>query len=361
MAKKITKYTTPFLPPFTEYIDFVNKIYEREWLTNLGPISIKLENDLQSYLDVKNLRLVSNGTVALQLAIKSLEVKDEIITTPFSYVATASSIVWENCKPIFVDIDEHTFNIDPTLIEKAITSKTTAILATHVFGNPCDVEKIQQIAYRYGLKVIYDAAHCFNVRYDNKSLLKFGNVSTLSFHATKIFHTVEGGAVISSSKNVDEKIKLSRNFGHLTSDTFQDVGINAKISEFHAAMGLCNLKYIDEVLALRKQQYILYKKELSFDHLLFQKINSKAIYNYSYFPVVFESEQILLSVMKRLNENSIFPRRYFYPSLTNLNYINAPKLKNSEKISSSILCLPLAHNLSRNSQEIIIEVINKTI
>jgi len=338
--------TKPFLPPKIEFLELIDIIWHRNWLTNNGPILKELEDQLKEYLKLKNLSFLSNGTVALQIAIKALQLKGEIITTPFSYVATTSSIVWEGCKPIFVDINKNSYNLNPDQIEGAITNKTSAILATHVFGNPCDVNEISRIAKQYNLKVIYDAAHCFGVNYKGKSILGYGDISTISFHATKLFHTVEGGAVIASDSALQDKMSILRNFGHDGPDNFAGIGINGKNSELHAAVGLCNLKYIDEIKARRKQQYELYINNLQSQNFKFQQIMNETDYNYSYFPIVFESEVLLNRTQYALSKVGIHPRRYFYPSLTKLPYVEMKyNLPISDQLSKTILCLPLYHTL----------------
>lgn len=231
--------TKPFLPKQADFKSYVSSIWARQWLTNNGPLVNELEIKLQQYLALPHLLYVTNGTIALQLAIQALEIKGEVITTPFSFVATTSSIVWQGCKPVFVDIDEETLNIDPDKIEAAITPRTTAILATHVFGNPCDIDAIDRIAKKHNLKVVYDAAHCFGTQYKGKSIFAYGDVSTTSFHATKLFHTIEGGAVFTQNPDILKRMALMRNFGYSGVDTFSELGTNAKNSEFHAAMGLC--------------------------------------------------------------------------------------------------------------------------
>ncbi|MCK0123650.1 DegT/DnrJ/EryC1/StrS family aminotransferase [Gelidibacter sp. F2691] len=353
--------TSPFLPPKEEYIAYIDKIYDKNWLTNMGPLASDLELKLKEHLNLDYLLFLSNGTIALQIAIKALELKGDIITTPFSYVATTSSIVWENCNPVFADIDPHTLNIDPKKIEAVINENTTAILATHVFGNPCDIDAIEAIAKKHNLKIIYDAAHCYGVNYKSKSVLSYGDVSTISFHATKIFHTVEGGAVVTYSKDIDYKMSKLRNFGHKTSESFDGVGINGKNSEFHAAMGLCNLKYIDTILSKRKEQYIYYHKKLKGQKVSFQKITEHTDYNYSYFPVVFDSEETLLKVKEELQNNWISARRYFYPSLSTLSYVVGEGTPIADKISKSILCLPIYHTLTLEEQDFICGIIIKTL
>jgi dTDP-4-amino-4,6-dideoxygalactose transaminase len=337
--------TKPFLPDIDEYIEYVRGIWERNWLTNNGPLVNSLELKLKEYLDARHLLFLGNGTIALQIAIKALELKGEIITTPFSYVATTSSIVWEGCEPVFVDIDKDTFNIDANLIEAAITDRTSAILATHVFGNPCDIDAIQKIADKHKLKVIYDGAHCFGTKYKGKHVFNYGDICTASFHATKLFHTVEGGAVVTNSPDLLTKMVYLRNFGHDNFDSFAGIGINGKNSEFHAAMGLVNLKSVRDILASRKQQAKFYDYELGELRIKKPKLTAGSEWNYSYYPVVFESESMLLRCMSSLNANWIYPRRYFYPSLSSLNYVTPANTPISDDIAKRILCLPMYHTL----------------
>mgnify|MGYP000595619709 CR=1 FL=1 len=342
--------TQPFLPPREEYESFLADIWDRNWLTNNGPLVQELEGKLMNYLGVEELSLVSNGTIALQIAMKALDLQGEIITTPFSYVATTSSIVWENYTPVFVDIDPNTFNLDPQKIEEAITPQTSAIIATHVYGNPCDIESIQAIADRHGLKVIYDAAHCFGTKYKGQSIFNFGDISTCSFHATKLFHTVEGGAIVTDNPDLRQKINLMRNFGHDGLNNFTGVGINGKNSELHAAMGLVNLRYIDSVLAQRKELSKFYDHYLKDVDVSKPSIQSHAEYNFSYYPVLFNSEEQLTKVQARLTKANIQTRRYFYPLLSDLDYVdgkNATPVAN--RISKQILCLPFYHELSEKT------------
>ncbi len=342
--------TIPFLPSKQEYNNLMDGIWERNWLTNHGPLTEELENEIKKYLKVEHFKLVSNGTIALQMAIKAFKLSGDIITTPFTYVASTSSIVWEGCNPVFADIDPHTYNIDPDKIEAAITKNTCAILATHVFGNPCHLERIDQIAQKHKLTVIYDAAHAFKVEYKGQSIFSYGDASTTSFHATKIFHTIEGGGVFCKVDQLDYRISRMRNFGHKGPEDFEGVGINGKVSEFHSAMGLVNLKYIDEILKVRKSQYKLYKEILTDSTLQFQKIGEDVGYNYSYFPVLFKDEKELLKTVALLNSNDIYPRRYFYPILSELPYVVKVHMPVAESISKRILCLPIYHSLS--NQEI---------
>ena len=353
--------TKPFVPPFSEFQAYLQGVWDREWFTNNGPLVNELELNLKESLSLDHLLFLSNGTIALQIAIRALDLHGEIITTPFSYVATTSSIVWENCKPIMVDICQDTLNVDHTKIEQAITPQTTAILATHVFGNPCDVEAIDAIAKRNGLKVIYDAAHAFGTEYRGRSLLSYGDVSTCSFHATKLFHTIEGGAVITSDPEILKNMAMKRNFGHTSLTDFGGVGINGKNSEVHAAMGLANLKYIREILDTRKLQYDYYKSKLMDCSLQFQKIEEGTDYNNSYFPVIFDSEKTLLAVMTSLNLNNVYPRRYFYPSLSELPYIHDQRTPIAEDVSRRVLCLPLYHTLSNEEIDMICRNIKRTI
>ncbi len=351
--------TKSFLPPIEEYESYLKQIWENDQLTNGGPLLEKLEGELEQRLGVSNLQCVTNGTLALQLAIRALDlVGGEIITTPFSYVATTSSILWEGCKPVFVDIEPHTFCIDPAKIEAAITEKTKAIMPVHVFGFACDVEKIESIAKKHNLKVIYDGAHAFGVTYKGKSLLAYGDISIGSFHATKLFHTIEGGCVITRDQAVRDKVELMKHFGHMGDEHFT-LGINAKVSEFQAAMGLCNLKYIDELIQKRKVVSELYDQLL--DDTFSRPARSKETdYNYAYYPILFESEVQLLEKMGELQQADIFPRRYFYPSLNTLPYLKTHQsCPVSEDIASRIVCLPLYANLEEKQAKKICQILQK--
>lgn len=353
--------TKPFLPPKSEYLKIIDEIWERNWLTNNGPVLNDLELKLKKYLELDHLLFLSNGTIALQIAMKALDLTGEVITTPFSYIATTSSIIWEGLKPVFVDISEKDFNINPNLIEASITNNTSAILATHVFGNPCKVEMIEQIAQKHNLKVIYDAAHCFGTKYQDKSIFSFGDISTTSFHATKLYSTVEGGAVITKSSKILKKMSLLRNFGHNGPEDFNGVGINAKNSEFHAAMGLANMKYISEILEKRKEQWWQYRNFLKEESLQFIELNKKANFNYAYFPILFASEELLLKVVSELQSHYVYPRRYFYPSLNTIDYVDGVICPVSESISKRILTLPLFHDLKESTIDMICRVIVRTL
>lgn len=339
--------TKPFLPPQDLYEKYLAGIWNRKWLTNMGPLASELELKLKRYLDIKHLLYVTNGTVALQLAIKALELKGEIITTPFSFVATTSSIVWEGCQPIFVDIDSKTLNIDANKIENAITENTSAILATHVYGNPCDVDKIEEIAKKHSLKVIYDAAHAFGVEVNNRSIFDYGDISTCSLHATKLYHSVEGGLMVTKDAELLKKLSKMRNFGISGPSSFSELGINGKNSEFHAAMGLANLEFIDEIIERRRSLATYYDEKLANFKAARPMWHPKSINNGAYYPLVFESTDLLQECIQKLNIVEVFTRRYFHPSLANsLPYLEQIDLPVTEDVSSKILCLPLYYDLS---------------
>jgi dTDP-4-amino-4,6-dideoxygalactose transaminase len=351
--------TKTFLPDQEKYLQYVREIWERGYVTNNGPLLQELEAQLKDYLQVDHLYFCGNGTIVLQIAIKALEITGEVITTPFSYVATSNAIIWENCTPVFVDIDAQTFNINADLIEASITPATTAILATHVYGNPCDIEKIEEIAKKYNLKVIYDAAHAFGVKYKNRSLLSYGDLSTCSFHATKVFHTTEGGALISNHPELDRKLALLRAFGHQGDEHYLYAGINGKNSEFHAAMGLCNLPHVPEIISARKDIFDAYDSMLNWEVLFKPVMHPEIEYNYAYYPVVFPSEEVMKNVMEALRVEDIIPRRYFYPSLNTLSFmprqIACPV---SEDIAVRVLSLPLYVGLPYSDIERISNIIN---
>ena len=353
--------TQTFLPPQEEYNQLVKRAWDKIWLTNRGELTLELEGKLKNYLGVENIIITNNGTIPIQIALKLLGNNGEIITTPFSYVATSAAIIWGNCKPVFVDINADYLTIDETKIEAAITSKTTAILATHVFGNPCNIEAIEEIAKKHNLKVIYDAAHSFGVTYKDETLFNFGDVSTCSFHATKLFHTGEGGALFCKEKDLFHKLFYSHNFGHNGPLDFYGLGINAKISELQSAMGLAIFPYMDTIISERKKVVDFYNASLNFKILKGLKLRENTSWNYSYFPVVFESEEQLLKVQKVLNENDIFPRRYFYPSLNTIQYVEGKEMPISESIASRIICLPLYVGLSTNELEQIVSIINMSL
>lgn len=349
--------TKPFLPPIEEYDTYVKGIWQRHWLTNNGPLVNELELRIKQYLGVPHMLFINNGTVALQIAIRALDLKGEIITTPFSFMATTSSIIWEMCKPVFVDIDPGTLNIDPAKIEAAVTPQTTAILATHVYGNPCDIDAIDVIAKKHNLKVIYDAAHCFGTLYKGKSVFNYGDISTTSFHATKLYHTIEGGAVFTSDPELLKTMAYMRNFGFHGTEEFACVGINGKNSEFHAAMGLVNLKYIDEILAKRKEHFLYYNELLKNMQTTQQVLDKNSVYNYSYYPIIFNTEADLKKAEEQLNASWIYPRRYFYPALHTVNFVDKYECNHCLDISKRVMCLPLYHELTTEEIHLIIRVL----
>lgn len=350
--------TKTFFPPIEEYEKQLQRVWKNQWLTNRGKLLLELEENIKKYLLVSNVIVMNNGTIPLQIALKLLGNQGEIITTPFSYVATTAAIVWENCTPVFVDIHPDYLTIDETKIEAAITPKTTAILATHVFGNPCNIEAIEVIAKKHNLNVIYDAAHCFGVSYKGKSIFDYGDVSTCSFHATKLFHTGEGGALFCKDQYLRQKMFYSHNFGHNGPLDFYGLGINGKISELQAAMGLSVLPHMNTIIKERKKVANYYDKLLNFQKLKTIKLRDNTKWNYSYYPIIFESENQLLSIEKVLNNNKIFPRRYFYPSLNTIEYSKGKKMIISENISASVLCLPLYVGLSDENLNQIVSLIN---
>jgi dTDP-4-amino-4,6-dideoxygalactose transaminase len=353
--------TKTFLPPFEEYLGILKRSWDKCWITNNGELVIELEEKLRKYLEVDNLWYCNNGTSALQLAIKALSVNGEVITTPFSYVATTTSILWENCTPIYVDIKEDDFCIDIEKIESKISSRTKAILVTHVYGYPCNVEAIEAIATKYSLKVIYDGAHAFGTKYMGRSLLSYGDISICSFHATKLFHTVEGGCIIANNSGLSEKVLLYRQFGH-KGDEYFTFGINAKNSELHAAMGLVNLRYLESIMANRKRQWLFYKYLLAETGYKFMDVNvecARIEYNYAYFPLVFNSENELITAINELKKREIIPRRYFYPALNSLPYVRYQPCPIAESIANRVICLPLFDDLKEPDQEKICNVIKE--
>jgi dTDP-4-amino-4,6-dideoxygalactose transaminase len=346
--------TKPFLPPQEDYSKYLTGIWQRNWLTNMGPLASELEMKLKDYLKVKHLLYVTNGTVALQMAMKALDIKGDVITTPFSFVATTSAIVWEGCNPIFVDIDEQTLNIDPSKIEAAITPTTSAIVATHVYGNPCDVVAIEKIAKKHNLKVIYDGAHAFGVEINGKSIFEYGDVSACSLHATKLYHSIEGGLVFTNDSNLLKKLAYIRNFGFDGPEAFAELGINGKNSEFHAAMGLVNLDYVEKISQRRKELTMRYDLNLIAFKARRPQWHMYSENNYSYYPIVFESESQMLKCKDFLNGHEIFTRRYFYPSLANtLPYLEPIDFEITDKIAKCVLCLPLYPDLSIEEVDLI--------
>ena len=360
MENKNIFVTQPSLAPFNEFTEILKGVWDRKILTHNGPLVQQLESELEQKLEVPHFTVVNNGTIALQIAIKALELQGEIITTPFTWIATVSAIKWEGCTPIFCDIDPKTLNIDPAKIEALITEKTVAIMPVHVFGTPCDVVEIEKIAKKHNLKVIYDGAHAIGSRFEDKSVLTFGDVTATSLHATKLLNTGEGGGCITTDSELDKKIKRIRFFGH--SDDKTDIvedGFNGKLTEIHAALGLANLKYYDTVLNDRRVKYLLYKEKLQkIPTITFQDIAAGET-NYSYFPIIFETEAQLLKVELELKENNVFPRRYFYPSVnTYTKVVSYQSCPISEDISKRILCLPLYLDLTIGEINEICAIIN---
>lgn len=352
--------TKTVLPPLEAYVEKIRPLWDTGWITNRGEMAVTLEEQIRQTLDVEHLLYVNNGMVALQLAIKALGLKGEIITTPYSYVATTGAILWEGCRPVFVDVEPDTFCIDANRIEEKIGPETTAILATHVYGFACDVEKIQAIAQKHGLKVIYDGAHAFMSRYNGKSLLAYGDVSICSFHATKLFHTIEGGAVICHDAALAHTLKMYHQFGHLYDD-YQTMGINGKVSEFHAAMGLCLLPEMQAIIDKRRTLYLLYRQLLNGQKITYPRYAPMEGYNYAYFPAIFADEATVLRVKEALAAQNIHVRRYFYPSLNTLPYVEYTPCPTSEDIASRVLCLPFFPDLAEETVAAICQTINENL
>jgi len=343
--KKIN-VTEPYLPPFDEYVEHLRGIWDRNWLTNQGPLVNKLEQKLQEYHRLSILvHSVANGSLGLQIALKALGVRGGVITTPFSYVATASCPIWEGCSLRFTDIEPDSLTINPAAVEAAITPQTEAILATHVFGNPCGVEALEAIAAKHGLALIFDAAHAFGVSYKGKSILEYGDASMVSMHATKLMHSVEGGFIVAKDSVIAGKMEWMRRFGHNGPEAFHGVGINAKMSEFHAAMGLCVLKRVNAIMQQRRLLTEAYDANLP-DGVRRLHYRDEASRNYSYYPVIFESEQSLLVAVEALGRKNVIPRRYFYPLLNQFDLMDtsiASSYPVAKSVSERILCLPMSY------------------
>ncbi len=364
MSKAIP-VTRPLLPPLEEFVPYLQQIWDSNQLTNCGPFHQQLEHELADYLGVEHLSLFSNGTLALLTALQALRITGEVITTPYSFVATAHSLLWNDLKPVFVDIDPNTYNLNPDRIEEAITPATTAIMPVHCYGIPCDVERIQQIADRYGLKVIYDAAHAFGVRHQGRSLLSHGDLSILSFHATKVFNTFEGGAIVSHDAKTKQRIDYLKNFGFADEVTVVAPGINGKMSEVNAAFGLLQLKYIDDALAKRKRIDTLYREALQAIPHVEVIWETQDQHNYSYFPVLVKPGFPLTrdALYQRFRDQEILVRRYFYPLISEfpmyrgLESAKPGRLPVASSISSQILCLPIYDSLTDDAFESIIAVL----
>ena len=355
--------TKPFLAPLKEYTALLEDIWDCAILTNDGQFVKQFERQICEKVGVSNYTAFSSGTTALQAAIKALELNGEIITSPFTWIATISAIKMGNCTPIFCDIDKNTLNIDIKRIENYITNKTVGIMPVHVFGNPCDIDGIKEIADRYNLKVIYDAAHAIGSEYGGKSILSYGDISALSTHATKLLNSGEGGGCVAKNKMITDRLRSIRFFGHNKdkSDILFD-GLNGKLTELQSALGIVNIKYLDEVIADRKIKYKYYYSALSGNPALrFQEIKFGAT-NYSYFPLILENKKILFKIIDKLNNHDIYPRRYFYPSVNIFkNIVNSVERKVAENIANHILCLPLYYDLNLSVMDKIINIINKEI
>lgn len=349
--------TKTYFPPLQDYQVQLDRIWKNQWLTNNGELCKELTSKLRSHLNVEHLICMTNGTLPIQIALNAFGNEGEVITTPFSYVATVSSIVWEKCTPVFVDIHSDYLTIDETKIEAAITNKTTAILATHVYGNPCDVIAIERIAKKHNLKIIYDAAHSFGVTYKGISMFNFGDVSTCSFHATKLFHTGEGGALFCRDEEIYNQMLYRHNFGHKGKIEFHGIGINAKMSELQAAMGLAVLPKMEYIISERKKVCDFYDSFINYSHIRKLKIRPETNWNYAYYPIIFESESKMLEVQNMLNTNDIFPRRYFFPSLDTLPYVKGNNCPISQDISSRVMCLPLYVGLTKVELSKIVELL----
>ena len=349
--------TKTFLPPLEEYIACLREIWDTNIVTKDGPFLKKFEKQLKNFSNVKYVIPVVNGTIALQLAIKALDLKGEVLTTPFTFVATSGALVWERCTPVFIDIDPDTLNLDPDKIANKITRQTSAILPVHVYGNPCDIDRIEAVAQKYNLKTIYDAAHAFGSLYRNRSVFAYGDVTMASFQATKALHTVEGGAIFTNNNEIAEKIWTLSYFGMAGSSITRD-GTNAKLNELCAAMGILNLKYFEQCTKIRQSLYNLYLHYLkNNDNIRFQTTIDEI--NYSYFPVIFKSNNIRETIVKKLNNKKIFPREYFSPSLETV-FSAGPDIDCpiAFDISKRILCLPLSTYITADDVDRICRIIN---
>ena len=364
---KIITVTSPLLPSLDDFIPYLQDIWDRKWLTNNGHYHQELEKALCDYLGVEYISLFTNGTLPLLTALQALRITGEVITTPYSFVATTHSLWWNGIKPVFVDIEPETCNIDPTKIEAAITPKTTAIMPVHVYGNPCDIKSIQEIADKYGLKVIYDAAHAFGVTIDGKSILEAGDMSTLSFHATKVYNTVEGGALVCRDEHTKKRIDYLKNFGFADETTVVAPGINAKMDEVRSAFGLLALKKVDEAIEARKKIAIQYRETLrNVPGISYLEDLSDVRHNYAYFPIFVDSEKYGITrdeLYFKLKEKNIFGRRYFYPLIStfstykSLESAKPENLPVATRIADSVICLPMYAGLKILDIERIIEII----
>lgn len=336
----MTPVTRATLPPLKDYVRYLEGIWARGHLTNNGPLVVELERRLGEYLEVPHVFLVANGMLGLHIAIRALGIRGSVVTTPFSYVATTAAPVWEGLRPVFAEIDSGCC-LDPKAVDKVWEDGIGGIIATHVYGNACDVEALERLARGRGVPVLYDAAHAFGAKLNGRSLCGYGDIAMVSLHATKLFHTVEGGLLITHSDEYAARIQRLRNFGHDGPDRFDGVGTNAKMSEFHAAMGLCNLDRFPQLMARRRHLSSLYEELLAGLPLEYPLWRVGLERNGAYFPVIFSSESVLCAVQQQLNAEQIFPRRYFHPSLSRLNYVQAGEVPVAESVADRVLCLPL--------------------
>lgn len=361
--------TSPLIPPLDEFLPYLEDIWKRKWLTNNGYYHQELEKALAEYLGVEYLSLFTNGTIPLITALQALRIVGEVITTPYSFVATTHALWWNGIKPVFVDIDPLTGNLDPDKIEAAITPKTTAIMPVHVYGTPCDVDRIKAVADKYGLKVIYDAAHAFGVQQDGVSILNAGDMSTLSFHATKTYNTIEGGALICKDKETKQRIDYLKNFGFAGETQVVAPGINGKMDEVRAAYGLLSLQYVDKAIESRRQVALFYREHLKeVTGITYLEELSGVKYNYSYFPIFVDEQKYGLSrdvLYEKLKEKKIYGRRYFYPLISEfstyrgLDSANKEHLTVATKMADSVICLPMHHNLEESDLMRVIEIIKQ--
>ena len=367
MKNKPILVTQPSLPPLTDFIESLEKIWESKWLTNNGEFHQEFEQKLAMHLGVKHISLFSNGTLALMTALQILEIKGEVITTPYSFVATTHAMLWNNITPVFCDVDPIYGNLDVDKIEALITDKTTAIVPVHVYGNPVQVEKLETLAKKYKLKVIYDAAHAFGVKKNGKSILNYGDLSVLSFHATKTFNTIEGGAIICQNEKTKKQIDYLKNFGFENEVTVVAPGINAKMNELQAAFGLLQLNIVDKDIANRKRVANLYREKLrNVKGIRFLEDIKDIKHNYSYFPIFVEKDYPLTrdELYQKLKDNNIFGRRYFYPLISefsmykNLESSNPNNLTNAVIIANEVICLPIYPQLSEMETLLIFDIIN---
>jgi dTDP-4-amino-4,6-dideoxygalactose transaminase len=363
-APPTVSVTRPTLPPFEEYVELLRGIWARNQLTNAGPLVVELERQLAEYLGVRHCLFVSNGTIALQLAYRALDLRGEVVTTPFSYVATTSSLVWEGCAPVFADIEPDTLTLSPECAEAAFTPRTSAIVATHVYGNACDVKALGEIARRQRVRLVFDAAHAFGAVLDGRSLPAYGDVATLSFHATKLFHTVEGGAVVTDDDEIARRVEYLRNFGHQGQEAFQGIGINGKNSEMHAAMGLCLLPRMAGMVAERRALSERYDGHFSVleSSLRRPRLREGLAFNHAYYPVLLEDADQVVQVQRECAQAGILTRRYFYPSLSGaLPYVAKGEVPVAWDAANRVLCLPLFTEMSHSDLDRVATVVLNTI